>query len=161
MKIDPKDHPGKQLSVARRAQAAVRAAVKVGAIKTEAEAEAIVRSFLPRIDGYKVTLLISDELPKTVDQVLLNRKVRNDWFKGSVTCLLFRDIWGRVWSRSTGIVKKAVPTYRISGEWLIDGLGGMSWRSADRRTFVCEYRSSMEEATRSGPRPETQLVARP
>lgn len=136
----------------------IKRAVRLGLITTEAEADAIAWKHLPGIPHYEVTGVVHPLLPKTLKEVIDKAKYRHPWFKGKVTRTVYEDVWGRVWNKTTGIVKKGIKLYRLRPNKIwIDLLGGMSWDSTDGKHFVCEWRTNREEFARSkkGPSPET------
>lgn len=132
-----------------------------GKIKSEQDARDVVRRTLPHIPSYEVTGIISELLPKQVKETILKYHSPHPWFERRVFTHVFEDVWGRVWSSSYGTIKPDTKTVKIKGHprW-IDGLGGMSWRPISpgaRRVFICEYRTSREEALRGGAKPQTFL----
>lgn len=143
----------------RQASLAVRRAVKAGKITTEQEARRIARKFLRGAMSYEITGAITDELPKTIAEIISKTSYRHPWFQRKVNRTVFKDIWGRIWNRTTGTVKPSVKLdalpKRLGGEIWIDELGGMSWQSKDKKHFVCEFRTSLEEFNRGGVSPET------
>jgi hypothetical protein len=140
----------------RKATLAVRRAVRAGLIKHEDEARTIARKFMRGVPSYEITGAISDELPKTIAIVISESSYEHPWFQRKVTRTVFEDTWGRVWNRTTGVVKKDVKLYRLSKKRIwIDALGGMSWDSTDGIHFECEFRTSREEFFKGGASPET------
>lgn len=129
------------------------------AFVSEDAISALCRSSLPWIESWEVTGVISDILPKTVAEVLHSSTFSHSWFRAPVEQSVYRDIWGRIWNKTTGLLRDGVPTAFVSDSYHVDALGGMMWTSSDNDRFVCEYRTNMEEFRARGPKPESFVVA--
>lgn len=144
------------------AKTEIKRAVAKGTISHEDEARAIVLRHLPNLESYEITGIISNLLPKTLRETISESTARHPWFKRTIKTIVFEDAWGRVWSRTTGRVRKSTKLYtlpaRLGGRCWIDGLGGMSWNQVNGTLFECVYRTNREEAARNCAKPQTYLT---
>lgn len=143
----------------KQATRAVLKAVRAGSISTELEARRIARRFLPGAMSFEITGAISDALPRIPKEIVHRSKLNHPWFRKHVIRTVYEDTWGRVWNKATGIVRRSIKLVvmpkKYGGSIWIDRLGGMSWHSADKKHFVCEFRTSREEFFKSRISPET------
>ncbi len=124
----------------------IKKALRLGQIKTIEDAEAVARLWMSSDEpSYQANICVSPLLTKKVVEVLQQFKFTHPWFKGRVKKVVFVDSFNRIWSKTTGVIKEGVPIQLINGEYSINSLGGMMWRSKKGRTFVCCYRTSKEE----------------
>lgn len=129
--------------------------VKDKLITKEQEAVDIVKQFCPALEDYEVTGVIHPLLPKDIKEIISNNKYKHPWFKNKVNRIVYEDVWGRVWNKTTGIVKKSIKLFNLGPKHIwIDQLGGMSWTSKDGKHFICEFRTSREEFLNSRISPE-------
>jgi len=125
----------------------VKRGIKDGTIKTEEDAMNVAKKYISEDEpSYEPCLQVAWILPRTPKDILHKSKYKHSWFKGKVETIIFIDIWGRMWSRSKGVIKEDVKTRKseVFG-YCIDKLGGMMWSSKKGRTYICEYRTSEEE----------------
>lgn len=136
---------------------AVKRGIRQKTILTEEDARNVAMKFLTdTIEPYQITTYISNLLPRKVAEIYEQKKIKHPYFKGKATITLYKDIWGRVWSKGVGSLKEGIPT-RLSGfdnKHRIETLGGGVWSSKNNKRFVCEYRTSLEEH-QERTRPET------
>jgi len=115
-------------------------------ILTEEDARTIAEKYISKDEpSYATTLAISDLLPKKVKEIVETRTYKHPWFVGRITNIIYTDTFGRMWSRTKGVVKKDVKIRLVNGHYIINGLGGMSWNSKKGRTFICQYRTDPSE----------------
>lgn len=144
------------MTLKRKASLAVRSAVRKGTITSEEEARKIARKFLRGVPSYEITGAISNELPRTIKTIHNKTSFKHPWFIRKSTRIVYTDIWGRVWNKTTGIIRKTTKLYVQSKRYMwIDELGGMMWTSNNGKNFVCEFRTSLEEFNAHAASPET------
>lgn len=133
----------------RSIKSVIKKNIKSGTLTTENDAREIAKAFLTDgIEPYEITGHTSDHLPRKIGEILNEKRLNHPYFKNKARHILYRDIWGRIWSKTTGTVKEDLKLKYLEQAkiYYIDTLGGMMWRSKNGRTFTCEYRTSEEEA---------------
>lgn len=131
-------------------QKEIKKGLKNKTIKTEEDARVIAKKYITDDEpSYEITTAISNLLRRKVGTILVSKKYKHPWFYGKVTSIVYTDIFGRMWSKTQGVIKKDIPTRFITDEYSIAKLGGMMWRSKKGRTFICEYRTNLEEQKES------------
>lgn len=135
---------------------AIETAIKLGKIKSEKQAENFAKPYL--IDdyaNYHLTLVVVPFLSHKVGKIISTKQYKHPYFIGEVTNTIYIDIWGRMWNKTVGVIKKKMKLTNINDEYQIDTLGGGMWRSEKGRTFICEYRTNKSEIKERGAKPET------
>lgn len=128
----------------------LKAQIKSGAVTTEKQAIEIAMKYLKEgAESYEPMLAVSRVLPRTEKTILQEQKFLHPYFKGLTTRILYVDIWGRVWSKTKGVLKDdstlKLRYFDWAKEYTIDTLGGGSWRSKRGKTFYCEYRTEVTD----------------
>lgn len=132
----------------------LKAQILSGAVTTEEQAKEVATKYLKEnAESYDSTLAVSRVLPRTIKTVLQEQKFKHPYFKGLTKRILYIDIWGRVWSKTKGILKDNSELKLRFSEWSkeysIDTLGGGMWRSKGGKIFYCEYRTEVTEFNES------------
>lgn len=136
----------------------VKKGIKDGTIKTEKDAKKIAKKYIKDEPSYEPCLQVAWLLPRKPKVILLEKKFKHSWFKGSVHQIVFIDIWGRIWSKTKGVIKDNVKTRKSEVFGIcIDKLGGDMWHSKKGRTFICEYRTNKDEI-KNMVKPETFIA---
>ena len=124
----------------------IKRGLKNKTILTEEHARTIAQKYISADEpSYEATLAISDLLPKKVKDIIDSEVYKHPWFAGRITSIVYVDTFGRMWSRTKGVIKKGKKTTIVNGHYIIDGLGGMMWNSKKGRTFICQYRTELSE----------------
>jgi len=124
----------------------IKAGLKNKTILTEDDARIIAKKYISDDEkSYEITIAISDLLPKKVKTIIANEPYNHTWFVGITKNIVFVDEFGRIWSRTKGVLKNDIETTFVNGHYIIKKLGGMVWRSKKGRTFICEYRTNKDE----------------
>lgn len=131
-------------------QKEIKNGLKNKTILTESQARTIANKYISKDEpSYQATIEISDLLPKKVKEIVQSNVYKHPWFAGKITSIVYIDTFGRMWSKTKGVIKKGMKIRLINGHYIIDGLGGMMWNSKKGRTFICEYRTSKSELKNS------------
>jgi len=124
----------------------IKKGLKNKSILTENDARIIAKKYITDDEpNYEITLSISDLLPKKIKKIVFARKYKHPWFYGQCETIVYEDTFGRIWSKTKGVLKNGIKTYIVNGYYIIDALGGMIWHSSNGRTFICEYRTNKDE----------------
>ena len=127
-------------------QKEIKRGLKNKTILTEKDAEIIAKKHISKDEpSYEKTLAISDLLSKKVKEIVQSNVYKHPWFAGKITSIVYIDTFGRMWSRTKGVIKKDVKIQLVNGHYIINALGGMMWNSKKGRTFICQYRTEMSE----------------
>jgi hypothetical protein len=127
-------------------QKEIKNGLKNKTILTETQATTIAKKYISKDEpSYQATIAISDLLPKNVKEIIDSRIYKHPWFTGKITSIVYIDTFGRMWSRTKGVIKKNVKIQFINGHYIINALGGMMWNSKKGKTFICEYRTELSE----------------
>ena len=90
---------------------AVKKGVKDGSIYIEEQARQLAKSFLSdEVEDFVVTLHISNYLPKRMKYLYREERFDHPFFDGKVRSIIFEDVYGRVWSKSTGTIRAGSKT---------------------------------------------------
>ena len=131
-------------------QKEIKNGLKNKTILSEKDAETIAKKYISKDEpSYETTLAISDLLPKKVKEIVQSNIYKHPWFVGKITSIVYIDTFGRMWSRTKGVIKKDVKIQLVNGHYIINALGGMMWNSKKGRTFICQYRTEMSELKNS------------
>jgi len=125
--------------------------VKNGLIKTEEDARKIAEKYLKENHkSYEITMAIVLFLDSKIVKVISVKKYKHPYFKGKTINTLYVDRWGRIWSKTVGVLKdNSSLKLRYSEHfkcYYVDTLGGGMWRSKRGKTFICQYRTTIEES---------------
>lgn len=128
----------------------IRKEIKKGlndkSILTENDAKIIAKKYITDDEpSYEITLSISNLLPKRIKEIIFIKKYKHPWFFGRCKTLVYEDTFGRIWSKTKVVLKNGIKTKLVNEHYIIDNLGGMSWRSKNGRTFICQYRTDKDE----------------
>lgn len=124
-------------------------------IQTEEQALTITKKHISANEpSYEATLAISNLLPKKVNKVIQSKVYKHPWFIGKTNHIIYVDNFGRMWSKTKGVIKSNMKTRFVNGHYFIDCLGGMMWNSKKGRTFICQYRTD-ESEIKNNVNPET------
>jgi hypothetical protein len=126
-------------------QKEIKKGLKNKTILTETQATTIAKKHISKDEpSYEATLAISDLLSKKVKEIVQSNVYKHPWFAGKITSIVYVDTFGRMWSRTKGVIKKNVKIQFINEHYIINALGGM-WNSKKGRTFICQYRTDPSE----------------
>jgi hypothetical protein len=129
--------------------------IRNGSVKNEEDAANVAKKYLKEdAQSYHPTLALVPLLHRKVKKIVAEKKYKHRWFKGKVKYMVYYDVWGRLYSKTTGVIADGIPTQVIRKDYTIKALGGAMWRSKNGRTFICEYRTDLKEIE-NATRPET------
>jgi len=125
--------------------------IKNGFVKTEDDAIKLAKKYLKENHhSYEETMAVVLFLDSKIDKIISLKKYKHPYFKGNTIRTLYADKWGRVWSKTVGVLKddnELKLTYSKQFKcYHIDTLGGGMWSSKRGKTFICQYRTSIEES---------------
>ena len=127
-------------------QKEIKNGLKNKTILTEEHARTIANKYISEDEpSYQTTIEISNLLPKKVNEIVESRIYKHPWFAGRIKSIVYVDRFGRMWSKTKGVIKKDVKIQFVNGHYIINALGGMIWNSKKGRTFICQYRTEMSE----------------